>query len=248
MLIATYTVAYDSYSEANGQTYHLKNVKYQTKPYVIAHEFLDADRNSSPISRAKKLALTFDRSVSEVTSSNVDFKLNGEQVEVSGTYDAATYTYYMNLPAVAAEDEIIITLSDVTDTDGLSVEYEGSFTVDDIRGQIANVEILDQLGQPAENLYGMTSATVNASVTNMPDGKIMFAVAHKGPSSGQLDYLKGISAVFADVVNGTAQIEGLTLNISNADEGDYLKVYVWTDSMSPVPNYRNLATAVDYNF
>jgi hypothetical protein len=68
----------------------------------------------------------------------------------------------------------------------LSVEYEGSFTVDDIRGQIANVEILDQLGQPAENLYGMTSATVNASVTNMPDGKIMFAVAHKGPSSGQL--------------------------------------------------------------
>ena len=75
----------------------------------------------------------------------------------------------------------------------------------------------------------------------------MFA-RHKGSSSGQLDYLKGISAVFADVVNGTAQIEGLTLNISNADEGDYLKVYVWTDSMSPVPNYRNLATAVDYNF
>ena len=30
----------------------------------------------------------------------------------------------MNLPAVAAEDEIIITLSDVTDTDGLSVNMK----------------------------------------------------------------------------------------------------------------------------
>jgi hypothetical protein len=70
----------------------IKECKISNKTYVIAHEFLDADRNSSPISRAKKLALTFDRSVSEVTSSNVDFKLNGEQVEVSGTYDAATYT------------------------------------------------------------------------------------------------------------------------------------------------------------
>lgn len=161
---------------------------------------------------------------------------NGETVTPTVTYDADTFTSYIDL-ALVEGDSISVTAA------GVSGKYETIIT--DEREQIASVTLVDDFGSKVGGSLADGTAYVDISleIANTTEEKLVVAAAY---------YHNGVltNVVMPENLtpnrDGTYSVENLRLALGDgATNGDYVKVFCWKANLAPIDNFKEIQTVFD---
>ena len=194
--------------------FHFAGVKFTYKTAIAADEITPDGR----------IALTYNGDIADAA---VTVKVNGEVVAADVTYDAETFTSYIDADYHTG-DTITVTV------DGIG-EYED--TIEDTREQVAEISVKNQDGEDMTSLImGQTGVSVTAKIENSNDEKAqLFIVYYKG------DKLEKVAYKAVDITDGVAEISD-SLTFDEAAEGSKLSVFLWNENLAPFANYKDIQT------
>lgn len=158
---------------------------------------------------------------------------NGATVTPTVTYDADTFTSYIDL-AVAEGDSISVT------AEGVSGKYET--TIADEREQIVSVTVVDDYGETVTGdlADGTTYVDISLEIANTKEEKLVVAAAyyHNGVLTNVV-----MPEKLVPNADGTYSVENLRLTLGDgATNGDYVKVFCWKANLAPIDNFKGIQT------
>lgn len=158
---------------------------------------------------------------------------NGATVTPTVTYDADTFTSYIDL-AVAEGDSISVT------AEGVSGEYKT--TIADEREQIVSVKVVDDSGKTVTGdlTDGTTYVDISLEIANTTEEKLVVAAAYY--QNGVLTNVVMPENLVPNA-DGTYSVENLRLTLGEgATNGDYVKVFCWKANLAPIDNFKGIQT------
>ena len=176
-----------------------------------------------------KIAVTFNK---DVQNPALTVLVNGEITEAPVTYDAETFTSYIDAP-VKEGDVVKVT------AEGIAGEY--SEEISDEREQIDYITVKDSYGTPVEAIsHGETSVTVSARIINSQDSKAnIIAAFYSGDELIAVAMPNGTQTTVSD---GVAEAEFKLEFGQEAGEGDSVKVFCWKENLAPYADYKGIQT------
>lgn len=198
---------------------HFAGVKLTYKAKIAAGE----------ITRDGKIAITYNK---DMANPALTVLVNGNAVEAETTYDADTFTSYIDM-ALGEGDTVTVTANGVLG--------QFSKTIADDREQIDSVVLKGSDNTPITEIStGETSVSISAKVVNTTEKKVNIVAAfYRGDKLMKVSMPNNTQVVPA---NGTAEAE-FTLDFgTGAESGDCVKIFCWKENLAPFDNFKAIQT------
>ena len=196
----------DGSASIHSQFLHFGGVKLVYKPQIVAGEITPDGR----------IAITYSGNIKN--PANVVVKLNGKTVDANVTYDAATFTSYID--------------KSVTKKGGaVSVEVDGVGSWNTTIDTVIDVKAVGIEGEYSPLVIGQNKVDVSLNIEYSDNEKVqLFAGYYKGSK------LRNVQYRCADLVNGKASVNFTLPFDEAATEEHTLRVFCWDGSLKPITN------------
>lgn len=225
------------YQTVKGSAYALRGAQFgQNTNFAKAEKTYDG-----------KLAFTLNKSIN-ADNAVVSVKKNDEVFETELTYDASTYTYYVDINEITLDlgDNVTVTVNGAKDEFGSILEdIQGKYVVTDTREQIESIVISDNFGNSIDVLSDNVVLNISANVINTESEKIYFIAALFDGNEMKKAAVKDVS-----VQNSEAKTNELKLDLSGVTLGEnsIVKIFVWDNNFRPIPEYKEFPKTLSYDF